>query len=301
MPDTNLFVVLYSGKTVNEARVIAASTNPELVRHAAEVMLNNERQEIGLDRPTEARRQGRVAALTFATERPDEETLRKPHADTLPRTSTLDHIRRNSSCWVRQRQSCCVDWRGYKRLNKEAGDRPGQSKSPPLSEGRTNAYDKTRGTGLDEAQLQSTLCSRDCQAPLSPRRENLIVEDIDTAHAGHHAAEKQLRPPRSPRHPRPLGPPSAHPESAPQPHQPIARGRMKKPAYSAGNTGGSRAAASPSLPLSYHRIPVRDLRALPVRINPRLQVLDYRQTCAPEMAGRPERTVMVRPASRAFS
>ena len=40
-----------------------------------------------------------------------------------------------------------------------------------------------------------------------------------------------------------------------------------------------------SRPLSYHRIPVRQLRALPIRENSRLQVLDYRLTLAPGMTG----------------
>ncbi len=39
--------------------------------------------------------------------------------------------------------------------------------------------------------------------------------------------------------------------------------------------------------LSYRRVPVRDLRALPVRENPRLELLDYRLTNAPGMAGCP--------------
>ncbi len=39
---------------------------------------------------------------------------------------------------------------------------------------------------------------------------------------------------------------------------------------------------------SYWRVPVRDLRALPIRENPRLQVLDFRLTRAPGMvSGRP--------------
>lgn len=40
-------------------------------------------------------------------------------------------------------------------------------------------------------------------------------------------------------------------------------------------------------PISYHRVPVRDLRALPIRENPRLQILDYRLTDAPGMTGKP--------------
>jgi len=36
---------------------------------------------------------------------------------------------------------------------------------------------------------------------------------------------------------------------------------------------------------AYRKVPVRDLRALPIRNNPRLQVLDYRLTDAPGMAG----------------
>ena len=66
---------------------------------------------------------------------------------------------------------------------------------------------------------------------------------------------------------------------------------MTMPAFPAGNDGGRQIAASQSPPLSpplsYRRVPVRELRALPVRDNPRLQVLDYRLTTAPGMVGRP--------------
>ena len=40
-------------------------------------------------------------------------------------------------------------------------------------------------------------------------------------------------------------------------------------------------------PTSYSRVPVRTLRALPIRENPRLTLLDYRLTCAPGMTGKP--------------
>lgn len=60
---------------------------------------------------------------------------------------------------------------------------------------------------------------------------------------------------------------------------------MRTPAYPAGQEGGGLLAASQLPPLSstisYRRIPVHHLRALPVHINPRVQVLDYRQTTAP--------------------
>ena len=57
---------------------------------------------------------------------------------------------------------------------------------------------------------------------------------------------------------------------------------MNKPG-STGNSGGRRQAASQALPLSYRRVPVADLRRLPIRDNPRLVVLDYRLTNAPGM------------------
>ena len=61
--------------------------------------------------------------------------------------------------------------------------------------------------------------------------------------------------------------------------------------HQADGNGGRRSAASqtrllPS-PLSYRRVPVRDLRAFPIRDNPRLQVLDYHLTAAPGMTGCP--------------
>ena len=61
--------------------------------------------------------------------------------------------------------------------------------------------------------------------------------------------------------------------------------------HQADGNGGRRPAASqtrllPS-PLSYRRVPVRELRALPIRHNPRLQVLDYSLTAAPGMVGKP--------------
>jgi len=40
-----------------------------------------------------------------------------------------------------------------------------------------------------------------------------------------------------------------------------------------------------SPPQSYRRVPVRELRVLPIRENHRLQVLDYRLTLAPGMTG----------------
>ena len=67
MSDVNLFVVLYTGNTVNSARVVAASTDSHLVQHAAEVMLASQRQDVSADELAEAIRQGRVAALSFAT------------------------------------------------------------------------------------------------------------------------------------------------------------------------------------------------------------------------------------------
>ena len=65
---------------------------------------------------------------------------------------------------------------------------------------------------------------------------------------------------------------------------------MKTPAFPAGQSGGGQLAASQTPPLSYRRVPVRALRALPIRVNPRLQVLDYRRTTAPGMAGKTPRT-----------
>ena len=62
---------------------------------------------------------------------------------------------------------------------------------------------------------------------------------------------------------------------------------MGNPAYPAGQEGGRPSAASQRPPLSYRRIPVSQLRALPVRHNPRLEVLDYRLTAAPGMADKP--------------
>lgn len=50
-------------------------------------------------------------------------------------------------------------------------------------------------------------------------------------------------------------------------------------------TTGPRRPLPPLQPINYHRARVRDLRALPIRDNPRLRLLDYRLTKAPGMTG----------------
>ena len=63
---------------------------------------------------------------------------------------------------------------------------------------------------------------------------------------------------------------------------------MNTPAPHQADGNGSRRLAAPQAPpLSYRRVPVRNLRELPIRHNPRLQVLDYHLTTAPGMVGRP--------------
>lgn len=47
MNDPHVFVALYAGQTIDQARIVGASTDPELVRFAASRMLRDVQSEPG--------------------------------------------------------------------------------------------------------------------------------------------------------------------------------------------------------------------------------------------------------------
>ncbi len=61
----HVFVAIYEGDLITEARIVAASADPELCRHAASVMLSESQNGEAANRVRSALSAGRENALRF--------------------------------------------------------------------------------------------------------------------------------------------------------------------------------------------------------------------------------------------